>query len=118
MLALGQQIMLANNHPLLHSCSALLAHLNRPNWVFKTAHCCLLQMSLATLSMLYPIIYSAQPAPSENAPRCLVPSLIIPLLKNCRLFYAERWGGVFAGRRETLSCAPFPEGDLDLKLLN
>lgn len=38
-LALGQQITLANNHPLLHSYFALLARRNQPDWVFKTGQC-------------------------------------------------------------------------------
>lgn len=68
--------------------------------------------------MLYPIIGSVQPAASENAPRCLVPGLIIPLLKEGKLFYTEQWRGAFARKGKTLYCAPFPEGDLNSNLLN
>lgn len=38
-LALRQQMMLANNHPFLHSQSALLDRLNQPDRVFKTDQC-------------------------------------------------------------------------------
>lgn len=38
-LALRHQMMLANNHPFLHSQSALLDRLNQADWVFKTDQC-------------------------------------------------------------------------------